>query len=85
MGIFFFDHDQRFARSLQGVLFDVANGAAIDDFAAGAVDDDVFAFFLVVLGLDEGVDVVFWVVVEVLVEAEDGDFGGSLGGVALLG
>ena len=45
----------------------------------------MFAFFLVVLGLDEGVDVVVWVVVEVLVEAEDGDFGGSLGGVALLG
>ncbi len=84
MRIFFLDHNQRFTAILESVVFNVADGATIDDFTTCSINDDVFAFFFVVLGLDEDIDIVVCLIVEMLFKAEDGDFRGCLGGVSFL-
>ena len=82
MGEFLLAEVERFACGLSEGGFDVVDSAAVDDFAVGAVYDDQFAFLLVVLVLDEGVDIGLLAVEKVLFETEDGDFGCGLGGVA---
>ena len=69
---------QRLA-GLPDELLQVRHCPAVDYFATRTVHDYVLAFLFVVFCLDQRVDVEISGVVEVFVQAEDGDFGGTLG------
>ena len=56
-----------------GLLY--VGGAAVDDLALGAIDDDELPFLLVVLVPDDGVDILILLLEEGrFVKQEDGDF-----------